>query len=107
MLKGQCDYRFQANLLLSDITRTGGRKSSGITAKMQGVPKTFNMMVTMHSKVDYIVKAFQVGATGFVTKDSAPERLLQAIDAFLKGEYFIDSAVSRKVVQRLAGVKKE
>ena len=74
---------------------------------MQGVPKTFNMMVTMHSKVDYIVKAFQAGATGFVTEDSAPERLLQAIDVVLKGEYFIDSAVSQKVVQRLACVKKE
>ena len=45
------------------------------------------------------------GATGFVTKDSAPERLLQAIDVVLKGEYFMDSAVSQKVVQRLAGVK--
>jgi DNA-binding NarL/FixJ family response regulator len=71
----------------------------------KSLPKTFIMMVTMHSKVDYIVKAFQAGATGFVTKDSAPERLLQAIDVVLKGEYFMDSAVSQKVVQRLAGVK--
>jgi DNA-binding NarL/FixJ family response regulator len=63
------------------------------------------MMVTMHSKVDYIVNAFKAGATGFVTKDSAPERLLQAIDVVLKGEYFLDSAVSQKVVQRLAGIK--
>ena len=40
-----------------------------------------------------------------MTKDSAPERLLQAIDVVLKGEYFMDSAVSQKMVQRLAGVK--
>ncbi|MCU0604928.1 MAG: response regulator transcription factor, partial [Desulfobacterales bacterium] len=63
------------------------------------------MIVTMHSKVDYIVNAFKAGATGFVTKDSAPERLLQAIDIVLKGEYFLDSAVSQKVVQRLAGAQ--
>ena len=62
-------------------------------------------MVSMHSKVDNIVKAFQTGATGSVTKDSAPERLLQAIDVVLKGEYLMDSAVSQKVVQRLAGVE--
>ena len=30
-------FRFQADLPLSDITQTGGRKSSGITAKIQGV----------------------------------------------------------------------
>jgi DNA-binding NarL/FixJ family response regulator len=41
------------------------------------------------------------------TKDSAPERLLQAIDVVLKGEYFLDSAVSQKMVQRLAGIKSD
>jgi DNA-binding NarL/FixJ family response regulator len=49
--------------------------------------------------------AFTAGATGFVTKNSAPERLLQAMDVVLTGEYFLDSAVSQKVVQRLAGIK--
>jgi DNA-binding NarL/FixJ family response regulator len=81
---------------------------SGIEVALQlrkQLPKTVIMMVTMHSKVDYIVNAFKAGATGFVTKDSAPERLLQAMDVVLKGEYFLDSAVSQKVVQRLAGVK--
>lgn len=83
---------------------------SGIELALQlrkSLPKTAVMMVTMHSKVDYIVSAFQAGATGFVTKDSAPERLLQAIDVVLKGEYFLDSAVSQKVVQRLAGIKSD
>ena len=68
------------------------------------LPETLVMIVTMHSKVDTIVNAFQAGATGFVTKESAPERLLQAIDVVLKGEYFMDSAVSQKVVHKLAGL---
>jgi DNA-binding NarL/FixJ family response regulator len=92
------------NLILVDIScRTRAASSSPFSCAEPA--QTFIMMVTMHSKVDYIVKAFQAGATGFVTKDSAPERLLQAIDVVLKGEYFMDSAVSQKVVQRLAGVK--
>lgn len=70
-------------------------------------PKTMVMIVSMHSKVDYIVKAFQAGATGYVVKDSAAERLLQGIDAVLKGEYFLDSSVSHKVVQRLMEFPKE
>jgi DNA-binding NarL/FixJ family response regulator len=81
---------------------------SGIEVALQlkkALPKTAVMIVTMHSKIDYIVSAFKAGATGFVTKDSAPERLLQAIDIVLKGEYFLDSAVSQKVVQRLAGTQ--
>jgi DNA-binding NarL/FixJ family response regulator len=93
------------DLVLVDISLPD---QSGIELTLQlrkSLPKTTIMMVTMHSKVDYIVNAFQAGATGFVTKDSAPDRLLQAIDVVLKGEYFLDSAVSQKVVQRLAGIK--
>ena len=59
------------------------------------------MIITMHSKVNYIAKAFQAGATGYVVKESASERLLQGMDVVLKGEYFMDSSVSRKVVEKL------
>ncbi len=66
-------------------------------------PKTRVMIVSMHSKVDYIAQAFQSGATGYVIKESASNRLMMGIDHVLKGEYFMDSSVSHKVVRRLAG----
>jgi DNA-binding NarL/FixJ family response regulator len=65
------------------------------------LPKTRIMIITMHSKIDYIVKAFQAGATGYVIKESTSERLLQGIDTVLKGEYFMDSSVSHRVVEKL------
>jgi len=65
------------------------------------LPKTRIMIITMHSQVDYIVKAFQAGAKGYVVKESASDRLLQGIDTVLKGEYFMDSAVSHKVIEKL------
>jgi DNA-binding NarL/FixJ family response regulator len=64
-------------------------------------PPTRIMIVSMHSKVDYIVKAFQAGATGYMTKESATERLLQGIESVLNGEYFMDGAVSHSVVEKL------
>jgi len=60
-----------------------------------------NALPKTHSKVDYIVKAFQAGATGYVIKESTSERLLQGIDTVLKGEYFMDSSVSHRVVEKL------
>lgn len=59
------------------------------------------MIISMHSKVDYIVKAFQAGATGYMAKESATERLLKGIGHVLNGEYFMDGAVSHAVVQKL------
>ena len=64
-------------------------------------PKTRIMIFTMHSNVDYIIKAFQAGATGYVVKESASDRLLQGIETVLKGEYFMDSSVSHKMVEKL------
>lgn len=63
--------------------------------------KTRIMIITIHSKLDYIVKAFQAGATAYVVKESAPERLIQGMDTVLEGEYFMDSSVSHKVVEKL------
>ncbi|MCU0538541.1 MAG: response regulator transcription factor [Desulfobacterales bacterium] len=92
------------HLVLVDISLPD---QNGIDLTQQlrkSLPRTRVMIVSMHSKVDYIVNAFRAGATGFVTKESAPERLLQAIDLVLKGEYFMDSAVAQTVVQKLAGI---
>jgi DNA-binding NarL/FixJ family response regulator len=64
-------------------------------------PPTRILIVSMHSRVDYIVRAFQAGATGYMTKESATERLLQGIEDVLNGEYFMDGSVSHRVVERL------
>lgn len=64
-------------------------------------PPTRILIVSMHSKVDYIVKAFQAGATGYMTKESATERLLPGIEHVLNGEYFMDGGISHRVVEKL------
>ena len=62
------------------------------------------MIVSIHSKLDYIVRAFQAGAAGYLVKESAPEKLLEGMDRVFKGDYFMDTAVSHKVVKKLIGL---
>jgi len=59
------------------------------------------IIVSMHSKIDYIAEAFQAGATGYVVKESASDRLLQGLESVVQGEYFLDSSVSHQVVENL------
>lgn len=68
-------------------------------------PNTRVMVVSMHSKIDYIVGAFRAGATGYVIKESASDRLLQGIRSILNGDYFMDTSVSRQVVKKLVGLQ--
>jgi len=65
------------------------------------LPDTRILIVSMHSKIDYIAEAFQAGATGYVVKESATEKLLKGLEAVLKGDYFLDSSVSHQVVENL------
>ena len=65
------------------------------------LPETRVMIISMHSKIDYIVEAFQSGATGYVVKESAAGRLVQGLHAVTAGEYFLDSSISHEVVTRL------
>jgi RNA polymerase sigma factor (sigma-70 family) len=65
------------------------------------LPETRIIIVSMHSKIDYIAEAFVAGATGYVVKESASDRLLQGLVCASRGEYFLDSSVSHEVVRRL------
>jgi DNA-binding NarL/FixJ family response regulator len=67
----------------------------------QLLSETKILIVSMHSKIDYIAEAFQAGATGYVVKESASERLLQGLTSVAKGDYYLDSSVSHAVVENL------
>ena len=65
------------------------------------LPDTRVVIVSMHSKVDLVTKAFQAGATGYVVKESATEKLVECMKAVSNGEYFLDTSLSQKVVSNL------
>ena len=65
------------------------------------LPDTRIMMLSMHSNINYITEAFRAGALGYVVKESATERLVECLRAVSKGEYYLDAALSFKVVENL------
>ncbi len=93
--------KHKPDLVVVDISLPG---TNGIqlTREIRDLlPETRIIIVSMHSKVDYIVEAFQAGATGYVVKESASEKLLKGLELVANGEYFLDSAVSHHVVKAL------
>jgi DNA-binding NarL/FixJ family response regulator len=65
------------------------------------------VILSMHLKIDYIVKAFRSGAIGYITKDSAPEKLLECLETVSKGEYYMDSSLSHAVVESLVKTREQ
>jgi DNA-binding NarL/FixJ family response regulator len=63
-------------------------------------PNVKVVFLTMHKDAAYARRALEAGAAGFVVKHSAPEELVIAIQAVLRGETFITSALAGDVLQK-------
>jgi DNA-binding NarL/FixJ family response regulator len=92
------------DLILLDLSLPDGSGLELIGVILKCCRKSRILIVSMHAKIDYIVKAFQAGATGYLAKGSAAEKLLQGMEHVLKGDYFMDTSVSQQVVKKLVGL---
>jgi len=95
------EKKYNPDLVIVDISlpdKSGIELARAIRSRFPG---TRIIIVSMHSKIDYIVEAFQAGATGYIVKESASDRLILGLETVLNGEYFLDSSISHAVVEKL------
>jgi len=97
--------KLKPDLALVDISLPDQSGIELISHLQHASPQTQVIIISMHSKIDYIVRAFRAGARGYITKESAPEKLQEAIRAVLNGDYFMDTSISRKVINKLVGIQ--
>jgi DNA-binding NarL/FixJ family response regulator len=60
------------------------------------------LILTMHEEEQYVVRAIEAGAMGYVTKQSAPEQLVEAIRKVHSGGRYLTEAVSETLALRVA-----
>ncbi|MBL4658187.1 MAG: response regulator transcription factor [Flavobacteriales bacterium] len=70
-------------------------------------PKLPILMLSVYPEDQYAIRSLKAGASGYLTKDSAPEMLLQAIDKLLKGEKFISPNLAHRLVSELDDSNKD
>ncbi|MBU1276410.1 MAG: response regulator transcription factor [Proteobacteria bacterium] len=57
------------------------------------------VILSVHSRKTFIMEALKAGARGYVLKDSAGEKLLDAVEAVLAGDSYLDSPVAGHIVE--------
>ncbi|UUW90908.1 response regulator [Pimelobacter simplex] len=58
------------------------------------------LVLTTFPDDEYVARALRAGASGFLLKRVAPERLLEAVRTVARGESLLDPAVTRAVIAR-------
>lgn len=57
------------------------------------------LVLTVHENDEYLFKAFQAGAVGYMLKKAADSDLVSAIQTVARGDYFLYSSITRSVVE--------
>lgn len=70
---------------LNGIEAARKLRAEGVTAKI--------VFLTMHPDLVYATRALEAGGSAYVLKHSAPEELVEAIHAALRGEIFISASL--------------
>jgi len=60
------------------------------------------LVLTMHEEGQYVVRAIQAGAMGYLTKQSAPEQLVTAIRKIHEGQRYITEEAAESLALRVA-----
>jgi DNA-binding NarL/FixJ family response regulator len=65
------------------------------------------LVVSMHDESIFAERALRAGARGYIMKQEAIERMMEAIRRVLKGELYISERVSENIVKRFIDGKSE
>ncbi|MFC4112334.1 response regulator [Nonomuraea zeae] len=76
----------------------------GAAAELRRVaPDTAVVMLTTFGEDDYIAKALDVGASGFLLKSGDPRELIAGIHAVAGGAAYLSPTVAQRVIAQLSG----
>jgi DNA-binding NarL/FixJ family response regulator len=94
-------HELQPDIILMDIGLPDLSGIEGTHIIRDQLPSAKVIVISMYSKMDFIIKALQAGAIGYLVKDSTPEMLLNALNTVSQGHYYFDHTILEEIVEYL------
>lgn len=89
------------DVLLLDITMPNKSGLDVLKELHSESPKLPVLVLSMHSEDQYAVRVLRAGAAGYLTKESAPAKLVQAIRKVVRGGKYVSPTLAEKLVYDL------
>ncbi len=85
------------DVLLLDLSMPGRSGMELIRQVHAERPRLRILVLSMHQELQYAVRSIKAGASGYLTKESAPDQLEQAIRKIASGGAFVSAEVAQQL----------
>jgi DNA-binding NarL/FixJ family response regulator len=101
-LRAQLRQHGEVDLLVMDLSLPGKDGIEILKALHSESPRLKVLIVSMYPEEQYAVRAYKAGASGYLNKASAPEKLLEAVDQIAGGRKYVTPAIAQALIDQLA-----
>jgi two-component system, NarL family, invasion response regulator UvrY len=101
-LRAQMRQHGEIDLLVMDLSLPGKDGIEILKALHGEYPRLKVLIVSMYPEEQYAVRAFKAGASGYLNKASAPEKLLEAVEQIASGHKYVTPAIAQALIEQLA-----
>lgn len=91
----QLYQELQPDMVVMDLSMPGIGGLESIRRIVQRDPEALILVFSVYHEQVYINRALAAGAKGYITKNSAPEILAEAITAIMQGDEYIESGLMK------------
>ena len=92
------------DLLVMDVSLPGKNGIDILKVLREEMPRLKVLIVSMYPEDQYAVRAFRVGAAGYLNKASAPEKLVEAISQVIAGRKYVTPEIAQALIENLNAV---
>jgi DNA-binding NarL/FixJ family response regulator len=89
------------DVVLLDITMPNKSGLDVLKELHASTPALPVLVLSMHAEDQYAVRVLRAGAAGYLTKESAPAKLVQAIRKVVRGGKYVSQTLAEKLVYEL------
>jgi len=89
------------DLLVMDVGLPGKNGIDILKALRDDYPRLRVLIVSMYPEDQYAVRAFRAGASGYLNKASAPEKLLEAVEQVVAGRKYVTPEIAQALIENL------
>jgi DNA-binding NarL/FixJ family response regulator len=93
--------RIDFDVVVLDIAMPGRSGLDILKELKSGKPELPVLILSIHPEEQYAVRVLKAGASGYLTKDSAPDELITAIRKVSRGKKYISASLAEKLAYDL------